>query len=330
MNDESEPKGRAKGGKARAAGMTPEQRSESARKAALAKAELRKLTKATHEGELKLGAIGIPCAVLEDGRRLLTQSGVMVALGRSRQAKGRDYYDSDVNLPAFLTAKNLRPFISKDLEVTSSQVEFLTSRGTRAFGYAAESLPRVCEVYLQARTAGELDKRQHHIAAQAELLIRGLAQVGIIALVDEATGYQKDRDKDALAQILEAFVAKDLQPYVKTFPPDYYQQLFRLRDIPYPPERASYRPQYFGTLTNNIVYDRIAPGVRAELKKQSAKDERKGKLHQRLTPDMGHPKLREHLASVTSIMKLSKDYDDFMANLDRVHTRYGDTVPMKL
>lgn len=320
--------GKAKGGLARAAAMTAEQRSASARKAALAKAELRKLPKATHEGELKLGVIGIPCAVLEDGRRLLTQSGVMVALGRSRQAKGRDYYDSDVNLPAFLSAKNLRPFISNDLGVTSSQVEFVTSRGTRAFGYAAESLPKVCEVYLRARTAGELDKRQEHIAAQAELLVRGLAQVGIIALVDEATGYQKDRDKDALAQILEAFVAKELQPYVKTFPPEFYEHLFRLRGLPYPPEKAQYKPQYFGTLTNDIVYKRIAPGVLAELKKEASKDERKGKLHQRLTPALGHPKLREHLASVTTVMKLSGDYDDFLGKLDTVHPRYGDTFKL--
>ena len=34
--------------------------------------------------------------------------------------------NADVNMPAFLTAKNLKPFISKELEVTSSQIEFLS------------------------------------------------------------------------------------------------------------------------------------------------------------------------------------------------------------
>ena len=63
-------------------------------------------------------------AVLEGGKRLITQSGFMVALGRARQAKGRAYYDADVNMPAFLTAKNLKPFIFQELEVTSSQIEF--------------------------------------------------------------------------------------------------------------------------------------------------------------------------------------------------------------
>jgi hypothetical protein len=39
-------------------------------------------------------------------------------------------------------------------------------------------------------------------------LLRGFARVGIIALVDEATGFQRDRTKDALSKILEAYIAK--------------------------------------------------------------------------------------------------------------------------
>jgi P63C domain len=100
------------------------------------------------------------------------------------------------------------------------------------------------------------------IAQQCEILVRGFARVSIIALVDEATGFQRDRAKNALAQILEAFVAKELQPRIKTFPDDYYAQLFRLRGLEYPNDSVK-RPQYFGTLTNDIVYKRLAPGVSA-------------------------------------------------------------------
>jgi len=98
---------------------------------------------ASHEGDIKLGDITIQCAVLKDGRRVLTQSDFMIALGRSRQAKGRAYYTGDVNLPAFLTAQNLKPFIDSDLHVTSSQIEFRPLKGARAFGYSAELLPKV-------------------------------------------------------------------------------------------------------------------------------------------------------------------------------------------
>ena len=107
--------------------------------------------------------------------------------------------------------------------------------GTLANGYEATMLADLCDVILAARVAGMLQRQQEHIAAQAEILVRGFARVGIIALVDEATGYQRDRAKDALAKILEAFVAKELQPYLKTFPADYYEHLFRIYNLPYPP-----------------------------------------------------------------------------------------------
>src|SRR5258708_5928901 len=119
-----------KGGNARAEVLSPDARREIARKAATARwSKAVEIPKATHEGTVTIGDLEIPCAVLEDGRRVLTQSGFMRALGRARQAKGRAYYDGDVNMPAFLTAKNLKPFISKELGVTSSQIEHYTIHG---------------------------------------------------------------------------------------------------------------------------------------------------------------------------------------------------------
>lgn len=332
---DEEVKGRAKGGKARAAKMTPEQRKADGRRMAEAKKELALLPRATHGGPdkpLKLGGAELVCYVLEDGTRLITQEGFLTALGRAKKAKGgHGATELGVDqLPSFLSANNLKPFISAGLAESTTPVVFRTPSGVRAFGYRAELLPKVCNVYLLARDAGKVLASQANMVRAADILMRGLAEVGIIALVDEATGYQKDRAKDALASILEAFVAKELQPYVKTFPPEYYEGLFRLRGLQYPPERASYRPQYFGTLTNDIVYKRIAPGILKELKKEAARGEKRARLHQRLTVDYGHPKLREHLASVTTIMKLSTDYDDFEGKLDGIHPRYGDTLKLDI
>src|SRR5271165_2738199 len=186
------------GGKARAEKLSKEDRSAIAKSGAEARWEKagKVIPRATHEGILMIGDMEIPCAVLDNGTRLLTQSGVMIALGRARQAKGRQYYDADVNVPAFLTAKNLKPFIPQELTVTSSQLEFKTLSGGRAFGYRAELLPKICGVFLDADKAGVLVARmQGHIAERAMILIRGFASVGIIALVDEATGYQYERPR---------------------------------------------------------------------------------------------------------------------------------------
>jgi len=240
----------------------------------------------------------------------------------------------DDRLAAFASGKAISPFISNDLAAAiRSPIRFHTARGgAAAYGYPATILADICEAVLSARKTGVLLPQQAHIAEQCEVLVRGLARVGIIALVDEATGFQKDRTANSLARILEAFIAKELQPWVRTFPSDYYEQLFRLRGLEYRPDSVK-RPQYFGVLTNNIVYDRLAPGVLEELKKATVRDEDgrpKHKYFQRLTSNIGYPKLREHLGSVIATMKLSEDWRGFMQNLNRVHPPIGTTLPLPL
>jgi P63C domain len=215
---------------------------------------------------------------------------------------------------------------------STTPIFYRTILGGKGVGYDARLLPMVAEVYLRFRDEalkenGEVPARYERMLAAADLLVRALANIGIIALVDEATGFQRDRATDALATILEAFIAKELQPYVRTFPTDFYAQLFRLRGLEFPRDTVK-RPQYFGHLTNDIVYRRLAPNVLAELRKVTPRrdDGRlKHAFFRRLTEDIGHPKLREHLASVVTMMKLSGDYNDFILKLDQIHPRYGET-----
>jgi hypothetical protein len=314
----------AKGGEARAKALTKSKRSEIAIRAATARWAPH-LLDATHEGELEIAGLSLPVAVTSDGARLMISRAFMTALGRPWKGSY-----ARTELPNFIAAKNLLPFISNELREVLDPVEFINKHGQRATGYRAELLPMICDVYLDARKAGVLTESQERVAAQAEMLVRGFARVGIVALVDEATGYQRDRASDALAKILERFIAKELQPWVKTFPDEFYEQLFRLRGLEFPKDTVK-RPQYFGYLTNDIIYKRLAPGVLEELKRTEPKTpsgKRKGTIQQRLTPDLGHPKLREHLASVCTIMDLSDDYEDFMRKLDRRHPKYGETIEM--
>jgi len=275
---------------------------------------------------LKIGDLELPCAVLPDGTRVISQGGVATAFGPVTggwQMRKRATNEHAGELPPFLVAASLKDYISNDLRtMVSSPHKYRDPRGGPIrIGFEATLLPKVCEVWLEARAADALTTIQKPVAERAEILMRGLAQIGIIALVDEATGYQRDRAKDALARILEAFIAKELQLWLKTFPADFYQEMFRLRGMEYP-NATLQRPRYFGVLTNNIVYDRLAPGVLEELKKVNPKDEatgrRKRKHFQWLTSNVGYPKLREHLGAVVAIMKLSTDWHDFKAKLDRL------------
>jgi len=310
----------SKGGRARADALSKAKRSAIAREAAIRRwSDSAGIATATHDGVLPLASIKIPCAVLEDGTRVLTQFGFLQAIGRSgRPAAGRG--SSFERRPPFLDSDNLQPFVDADLLSASKAITFRTPSGGIAHGYRAELLPRVCEVYLKARDSDSLRADQLKFAVACDLIVRGLAHVGIVALVDEATGYQKDRARDALAKVLEEFVAKELQKWVSTFGLDYYQQMFRLWNQPYDASRPTMRrPQFFGRLTNNIVYSRLAPGVLEELRRLNPADEqgkRQKKHFQHLTPQLGHPRLKEHLAAVTALMRASKTKADFMKLLD--------------
>lgn len=328
-DDENEVTGRARGGLARALALTPDERRSIAKKGAEARWD-DVTPRTTHEGLLNIGGIEIDCAVLNDGRRMLTQSGFMRALGRARQAKGRAYYKGDVNMPAFLTAQNLKPYISPELEKTSSQIEF-RAKGRRAFGYPAEILPKVCDVFLDADKAGALLPNQKHIAERAMLLMRGLAHVGIVALVDEATGYQEVRDRQALQAILDAFLHKELAAWAKRFPDEFYEQIFRLRNWKWK-GRGTNPPQVVAKYTKDIVYARLAPHIIEELERKNPIEggRRKAKHHQWLTDDVGHPALAQHLHAVITLMRVSNTWDHFKLMLDKAHPKKGDTLQLPL
>lgn len=312
----------AKGGKARAESMTPEERSEQARRAVEARWEKEgkdTLPKATHEGELEIGNAAIPCYVLENKERIISTRGVMKALGR--RWRGRKY--SGTELPVFLEAKNLKPFISNELSSVLSIIEFKTPRGVRAEGFKAKLLPLLCETYLKARDANELTEAQKRVAVQAELLMRGLAYTGIIALVDEATGYQYDRPRRDLEQYLRKFLSENLVRWARTFPNDYFKHLCRLKGIELRDDMRL--PLYFGHITNDLVYRRIAPGLLKALKDRRAERGRpSNKLYWWTSEELGHPSLLLHLGTVVGLMKINTDYDRFYKQLNEVAPIYPE------
>ena len=230
--------GASRGGHARADILTADERKEIARHAALARWEQGDaglIPRATHVGNIKIGDNEISCAVLENGKRLLTQETFLAAVGRARKARGgrgsvRLAEGKEEGLPPFLSA-NLLPYISDEALRFPSPMVFRTPRGAKAYGYEAALLPKVCEVYLKARDEDGLLPNQEHLAHAADILMRGLAHVGIIALVDEATGYQDYRARDELNLILEKYIAEELRPWTRHFPNDFFKEIYHLHKL---------------------------------------------------------------------------------------------------
>jgi hypothetical protein len=298
------------GGKAAAKKMTPAQKSDRAKKAA-GKRWGGDLPKATHGSEdhpLRISGIAIPCYVLSDGRRVLVSTSMVQGLDMSLGTAGGGEGD---RLGRFLGGKTINPFVTNELvERINNPIRFVNTRGMIVQGYEATVLADICDVVLAAK--GRLRASQKHIVARCELLLRGFARVGIIALVDEATGYQEARERDSLARILEAFIAKELQPYIRTFEADYYKAICHLRGWEY--KTSSRRPRALAQITNDIVYSRLAPGVLDKLREKNpvVKNGRRGAKHfQWLTDNKGHPDLRAHLQRVTGWMEVSESWEAF-------------------
>jgi len=293
-----------------------------------------KVQRATHVGEIRIGLATIPCAVLEDGTRVLTQRGFLQAIGRSGQpTSGKG--SSIERMAPFLDLPNLKPYIDNDLERSSMPILFRgpgAPKGATAFGYRAELLPKVCEVYLQARDDDKLTKVQERFASACDLIMRGLAHVGIVALVDEATGYQEIRDREALQNILDRFLRQEFAKWAKRFPDNFYRELFRLRGWQWRGMKVN-RPSIVGHYTNDIVYARLAPGVLDELRRVNPKDEqgrRESKHHQWLTDDVGHPALQAHLTGVQAIMRGATSWDGFMRMLQRAYPKINTNLDLPL
>lgn len=321
----------ALGGKARAEALTPDERVAIARKGGLAKA-MSKLPKATHEGPLKIGDLTIDCAVLEDGRRVVSERGFIKALGRAN-AGGQTYQRRGADqTPIYLALKCLKPFIPQDFSApTIPYLPFGPTRqtGTAAFGVEAGLLPKICKVWVKAWQEDALRPDQIATAKRAEILHDGFSEVGIIALVDEATGYQNTRDREALQAILDRFLRHELAAWAKTFPDEFYQQIFRLRGWQWRGMSVN-RPQVLAHYTKDLVYARLAPGILTELNNRLpiVDGKRAGKMHQLLTEDVGHPALAQHLHALIGFMRVSSTWSNFTGMVNVAFPKRGDTLSM--
>ncbi len=334
--------GASKGGKARAEALSREERQRIAREAVAARWAKRAkvgeggsavtLPKETHTGILKIGDREIPCSVLDNGLRVLSGPGLSRVMGSRKVGVNAGAWERTENfpqLPPFLTAANLKSFISNELmTILNSRIQYKSKRGPIVWGYEAALLPRICEAILDAHKAGALRPRQQYLVDTAEILMRGFAQVGIIALVDEATGYQEVRDRLALQEILDKFLRKEFAAWAKRFPDEFYEHIFRLRSWQWRGMKVS-RPQIVAHYTKDLVYTRLAPGILKELETRNPMDKRgyrKSRHHQWLTEEVGHPALAQHLYAVIGLMRIADTWKEFIGMINKAYPKRGDNL----
>lgn len=287
------------------------------------------LLKATHEGTIKLGETELKVAVLEDGTRLINYSAIFKAFGRTKRGAQTD--SSRVhNMPAFLNANNLQPFVGEDLKGVLEKVDYEDKSGKENDGFQASILPLLCKVYLDAREAGVLKTQQIPLARASEILLFGLSNIGITALIDEATGYQYERERFELQKILSAYISDEILKWQLTFTDDFYKEVYRLWGLPFIPKYIKNKPSFIGKLTTKYIYEQMPKGVIEKIKDKTGKTSGgnwRYKWHQSLTPEIGREHLKKQIIEVTTLMSIAQSKEQFQALFEK---KYRQNVQLEM
>ncbi|MFA4826884.1 MAG: P63C domain-containing protein [Candidatus Shapirobacteria bacterium] len=288
--------------------------------------------KALNQGEITIGNMNLACAVLDNSERVISIRGLANYLG----VKGGGAYwekkkKSDaVVLPEFVSAGYLAPYITDEVkDLLTNTVLYTALNGQPAEGIRGKILPKICDVWIKALNGGSLNIRQKQIAERAYQLLGAFAEIGITALIDEATGYQKA--KNEYQKILELYIAKEMRPWIMTFDDSFYIELYRLLGWTWDAYKMKKKqhPLYIGKLTNRLVYEKLAPGVLQELQKINPKNEkgrRKTKHHQHLTENVGYRELLKLITAVTILMEQFPN-GDLTAAIQKIDSRFPSFSP---
>lgn len=288
-----------------------------------------KIPESLHAGTLMIGNWVFRCHVLNNNLRLISVVDFFDSMDVAVNKRHLfiKYLNDLSHHPAVTTARLVK--IAKEI---NEPIIFRNNQSI-AYGYEAATFVDFCTCLLDLRRSGiEMNNDEKTRADIAERLMVSLANIGLVALIDEATGFQQLRPRDALQILLDKYLRKELAAWAKVFPDEFYLELFRLKGWEWKGMKVN-RPQVVGHYTRDIVYERLAPGVVDELQKRNPTHDdgkRAAKHHQWLTEDIGHPALAQHLHAVIGLMRASTSWASFMRLLDRAFPRRGATLELPI
>jgi hypothetical protein len=241
----------------------------------------------------------LPVYVLDDGRRLISRTGATAML---TDKKGGG------NLEQYITIHSIQPYIPSN--IIEKMIEFtlpeITNKTVK--GITAEDFLSICNAYVQARDLDVLaSDRQRDIARKANILLMACAKVGLIALIDEATGYQYERPLDALQVKLKLFLADEIRKWEKTFPDQLWIEFGRLTGWKEPLRE---RPKYWGKLVTELIYEYLDPDVASWLKEHVPEPRHGQNYFQWLNAQYGLQRLVQHIWMVIGIAKTCNNMNE--------------------
>jgi hypothetical protein len=337
-DEQATPDGRVRSGKARMDKLSPEQRKQLARDAAMErwrKARARQVVKDT--GNMMPGekqpsdeaiaevlpsvpsdlpiakwpgqlSIGIPVYVLNDQRRIISRTGATDFLTDKKGGR---------NLESYLGVQALQKYMPSDYQ--GAMVEFIMPEvvNKTVKGMEAETFVDICQAYVEAWHDNALQSEtQISIAMRSAMFLAACAKVGIIALIDEATGFQFERPLDALQVKLRLFLAEEMRKWEPTFPDQLWEQFGRLTNWK---GGIHQRPKYWGKLVMKLIYEYLDPDVAQWLRENAPRPQKGQNYHQWLTEQYGLRRLVEHIWKVVGVASTCETMDELQYKMEDLY-----------
>ena len=261
-------------------------------------------------GILTIGTSEVPCYVLDDGRRVITRTAATSVLTDDKGGGQLEKYLMVENLRGFVAAGLKDQFI--DFFIPGVSVPNSTTRGM-----TAENFIEICQAYVAAFQADALTTdRQKEIAIKAAMFLAACAKVGLIAMIDEATGYQYERASDALQIKLKLYLAEEMRKWEKTFPDDLWVQFGRLTNWT---GSIHSRPKYWGNLVMDLIYQYLDADVAQWLRENAPKPLKGQNYHQWMTQQYGLKKLIEHIWKVIGIASTCSNLKELKQKMEELY-----------
>ena len=270
--------------------------------------EPRRVDRVLNRGNLKMGTFeNIDCVNVEvEGKvlRLISINSFFGIVGISPRAK-----DVVSSFTRFLTHPSVRSPSSNRILDRLSKGYRIGKNGAEALFVDSRVITDFCRLMLSLRASGKLSGLYLSYARNCERFMLGLADTGLAALIDEATGYRK-RQKDEYRRLFCAYISEYHSEWVKEFQDSFFDGIYNAYHLT---KSGKNHPSFFGVFINKYVYFPLANSHGAILEKLKEKDPvvyvrgRKYRLHQFLTEEVGKPALKKHLNQVETLLMISSD-----------------------
>lgn len=251
----------------------------------------------------------LPCYVLSDGQRVFRLSNLTKALRDKEHGKFGNYLAAS-NIVKYLPER-LRPLTDENHDRTPQGVMEFEFDGKIEKGYNSEDFMDVCSAFVTANLNNEkLSEAQQEIVKNANKFILATAKIGIVALIDEATGYQAERNSKELQLKMKYFLVDDMnkaREWEKTFPDELWYEFGRLTNWK---GSLKLRPKYWSKLVNALIYRLLDKDIAEFLKNNKPPKYTGQKYFQWLNEGYGIKELTQHMWQIIGMAKACKDLEE--------------------